>query len=100
MVFLGNLLGTQMLLDGQRVIGSALNCRVVGDNHDFLAGYTTDTSHNTRSRNVVVVDRMGGQRRELEEGCFGIEQRLDTIAHEQLPARTVLFARVRLAALS
>ena len=37
MVLQGNLLGAQVLLDGNGIVRAALDCGVVGDNHAFSA---------------------------------------------------------------
>ena len=42
---------------------------------------------------AAVVHAVGGERRQLEEGRAGIEQRVDALARQQLAAREVLLPR-------
>ena len=52
----GDLLGAQVLLDGERVVGAALDGGVVGDDHALLPGDHADAGDDARARGVVLVD--------------------------------------------
>ena len=66
-----------MLLHGERVVGPALHGRVVGDDHAGAAGDLADAGDQPRARQLIVVDVLRRERRELEERRSGIEQRVD-----------------------
>ena len=89
-----DLLGPQVLLHRERVVGAALHRGVVGDDHRLAPRDAADAGDDARAGGVVVVAAVGGERRQLEEGCPGIEQALDALAGEQLAARSVARARV------
>ena len=59
LVFARNFLGAQVLLDGHRVVGSALDRGVVGDDHAGAAGNHADAGDDSRTRAVVVVHAVG-----------------------------------------
>ena len=80
----------QMLLDGQRVVGAALDGRVVADNHAFAAGNAADAGDDPCSSDRAVVHPVGGELRELEERRTGVDQGADALARQQLAARDVL----------
>ena len=63
----GDLLGAEMLLDRHRVVGAALDGRVVGDDHDRRPLDPADPGDDPGRRGVVVVEAVGGERTELEE---------------------------------
>ena len=62
-----DLLGAQVLLDGHRVVGAALDRRVVGDDHAPTPLDDSDAGHDPGARRVAVVEVLGRQRRELEQ---------------------------------
>jgi hypothetical protein len=72
-VLLGDLLGAQVLLDGQRIVGAPFDGRVVGDDHHLAAADAPDAGDHPRRRDGLGVDLVGGERRQLEEGSAGIE---------------------------
>ena len=87
-----HLLRAQVLLHGHRVVGAALDGRVVGD-HDALApADPADAGDDAGRRNRVVVHPDGGERRQLEERRARVEQPVDPVADEQLAAGGVLGA--------
>ena len=67
-VLLGDLLGAQVLLDGHRVVGAALDRGVVGDDHHLAAGDAADSRDEAGAGRLAAVHPVGRQRRELEEG--------------------------------
>ena len=48
----GDLLGAQMLLDRNRVVGAAFHGRVVGHDHAFAPGYPADADDHARARDI------------------------------------------------
>ena len=85
-VLLGDLLRAQVLLDGDGVVGAALDGGVVGDDHAGQAGDGADAGDDAGARRLVVVEALAGQGRELEEGGAAVDQALDPLAGEQLAA--------------
>ena len=86
-------LRAQVLLDRDRVVGAALDGRVVRDHEQFAAVDAADAGHEARGRRVVAVHAAGGERRDLEERAAGVEEGLDALARQELAARDVLGAR-------
>ena len=89
----GDLLRAQVLLDRHRVVGAALDGRVVGDDHELAPGDDADAGDDPRAGRVAVVELLGGQRRQLEERRAGVAEPLDAVARQQLAARDVALAR-------
>ncbi len=77
-------LRAQVLLDGERVVGAALDRRVIGDDQHVATGDPADAGHDAGARRVTVVHVPGGERRELEKRGAGIDQSLDALAHRHL----------------
>ena len=88
-----DLLGAQVLLDGDRVVGAALDGGVVGDDHALAAGDAADAGDDAGGGRLVVVQAVGGQRRQLQEARAGVEQAVDAVARQQLAARDVALPR-------
>ena len=98
LVLAGDLLRPQVLLHGERIVGPALHGRVVGDDHAGAARHQADAGDESRARQIVVVNALRRERRELEKRRPGIEQRIDPLAGQQLAGLAVLGARGRAAA--
>jgi len=94
-----DLLRAQVLLDGQRVVGAALDGGVVADDHALDTADAADAGDQPGAGRLVVVEVERGQRRDLEKGRVGVEQPLDALARQQLAARHMLGARGLVAAL-
>jgi hypothetical protein len=88
-----DLLRTQVLLHGDRVVRTALHRGVVGDDHAQSAGHRTDTRDDACRRCLAAVHPVRGERRQLEKRRAWVEQRIDPVTREQLPARHVTIAR-------
>ena len=73
-ILLGDLLGTEMLLHREWVVGAALDRSIIRDNHHLTPTNTADTSNNPCSGNIIAVDVVGRQRTELEKGSSLIKQ--------------------------
>ena len=84
-----DLLGAQVFLDRDRVVGPALDGRIVGDDDHFAAGDASDAGHQTRARRLVAVEVPGRERRQLEKRGAGIEEPVDSLANRQLALFTV-----------
>ena len=84
-----DLLRAQVLLDGHRVVGAALDRGVVRHHHDLAARHAPDPGDDPRARGVAVVEALRRERRQLEEGRPGVAQALDALARQQLAARDV-----------
>ena len=91
----GDLLRAQVLLDRDRVVGAALDGRVVGDDHALAAADPADAGDDAGAGHGVAAVRVAvhpgrGQRAELEERAAGVEQPVDPVADQQLAAVGVL----------
>ncbi len=84
----------QMLLDRHRVIGAALDRRVVGHDHALHALDAPDAGDHAGGRRLVVVQPVGGHGRDFQERASGVEQGADPLPGQQLAARQVLFSRL------
>ena len=84
-----HLLRAQVLLHGHRVVGAAFDGGVVGDDDDLAAVDPADPGDDPGAGRRVVVEAVGGERRELEEGRAGVEQPVDALARQQLAALDV-----------
>ncbi len=82
-----DLLGAQVLLHRHRVIGAAFDGRVVGDDHAFAALDAADAGDEPGAVDGVVVETVGGERRQLQERRAGIDQVHHALARQQLTAR-------------
>ena len=90
-VGLGDLLGAQMLLHRHRIIGAALDGRIVADDHAFAARDPADAGDDARAGDVTVIKLMGSERRQLQEGRAGVDQLADALARQELAARDMTF---------
>ena len=95
-----DLLRPEVLLDRERIVGAALDRRIVGDDEDVAPRDAADAGDETGGRRVVVVDVPRGKRRELEKRRVGIEQLVDAFAHRKLALRAMPFQVLRPAALA
>ena len=84
-----DLLGAEVLLDGHRVVGAALDRRVVGDDDAGRALDAADAGDDAGARRVVVVQAGRGERAQLEEGGAGVEEAVDALADGELAALAV-----------
>ena len=94
-VLAGDFLRPQMLLHRQRIIGTALDGRIVAYDHAFPAGYATDASDDAGRMNRVVVEAVGGKRRQFQERRTGVNQRQYAVARQELSARQMALTRAR-----
>ena len=81
-----DLLCAQVLLHRHRVVGAALDRRVVADDHALAPRHAADAGDDARRGDRVVVHPVRGELRQLEERRAGIEQRAHPLARQQLAA--------------
>ena len=86
-VLASNLLGPQVLLDGDRVIGPAFDRRVITNHDTFAPGDATDPRDQSRRRRFCVVHAKRSQRGTLEKRAARIEQLINPLARQQLSTR-------------
>src|SRR5918994_3907887 len=89
-----------MLLDGEGVVGAALDRGIVADDHAFPARDAADAGDDPGAVDGVVVEAVRGERGQLQEGRSEVEEAGDALAREQLAARNVPLAGAARAALS
>src|ERR1700760_3584773 len=75
-----------MLLHRHRVVGAAFDRRVVGGDDDLAALDPTDPGDDPGPRRDAVVEALGGERGDLEEGAAEVEQAVDALAGQELAA--------------
>ena len=93
-----DLLGAQVLLDRHRVVGAALDRRVVGDDHAGRALDAADAGDDPGARRIVVVQAGRGERAQLEEGGARVDEPVDPLADGELAALAVALDRAVVAA--
>ena len=93
-----DLLRAQVLLDGHRVVGAALDRRVVGDDDAGRALDPADAGDDPGARRLVVVQAVRGERAQLEERRARVEEAVDPLADRQLAALAVAGDRAVVAA--
>ena len=98
MVFLGDLLGTQVFFDTHREIGAALHRRIIAHDHAVDALHLADTRDHTRRGGRPAIKPMRRQRTDLKEGRTGVEQIGHPFAGQHLAAAHVARARFLAAA--
>ena len=72
-----------MLLDRNGIIGPALDCRVVADDHALLPLDAANAGDDGRGMDVILVHAKGRERRELEERRPRINQSVHALARQQ-----------------
>ena len=93
MILHRDFLRAQMLLHRERIVGPAFHGRIVGDDHRLAAGNPADAGDDRGAGRLVVIEPVSRERGQLQKGSFGIDQRFDPIAHQQLAALGVARAR-------
>ena len=84
-----DVLRAQMLLHRQRIVGAALDGRVVGDDHALAPRNAADAGDDAGRMHVAAIEAEGGQRRKFEERGARIDQQVDALARQHLAARGV-----------
>ena len=75
-----HLLGAQVLLHGHRVVRATLDRRVIRDDDALATAYAPNSGDDAGTGRLVVVQLIGRQRREFQEGTAAIEKRVDPVA--------------------
>ncbi len=88
-----DLLRTKMLLHGERQVASALDRRVIADDHHVSSVHEADAGDHARPRHLSPVHPVRGERRHLEKRAAFIEQSRDPLPRQQLAASDVSGAR-------
>ena len=88
-VFQGDLLGPQVFLDGDRIVGAAFDRGVVGHDHHLLAVDTADAGNYPGPGVVAVVHPPGGQRTEFQKGRPRVQQSTHPVPHQHLASAAV-----------
>ena len=88
-----------MLLHRHRIIGAALDRRIVGDDHRLAALDPADPGDQPGAVHVALVHAEGGERADFEKRRAGIDKTRDALARQQLAARDMALARLAGAAL-
>ncbi len=97
-VLRGDLLRAQMLLHRHRIVGAALDRRVVRNDDALAAGHAPDAANDRGRVHVAAVHPPGGELADLEERRAWVEQRAHALARQHLAAAGVLVARRLVAA--
>ncbi len=85
-VLLGDGLGAQVFLHGERVVGAAFDRRVVGDDHAFDAFDPADAGDHPGGWHIFAIHLMGRQLADFQKRRAGVEQAIDALAGQQLAA--------------
>ena len=91
LIVAGDLLGTQVFLNGDRIVGAALHRGIVRHHHALAPGDAANAGDDAGAGDVAAVHAVGGELRELEKGAAGVEQHADALARRELARRLVLF---------
>ena len=83
-----------MLLHRHRVIGAALDGRVVGDDHDLAALDQADSRHQPGAVDVALIHAETRERAYFQKRRTGIDEAGDPFARQKLAAADVTFARL------
>ena len=92
LVLAGDLLGTQVFLDRDRVVGTAFDGGVVDHDHAFAPRDAADAGDQTRAWALVVIHPVGGERRQLQKRAARVEQPVHAVAWRRLSPADVAFA--------
>ena len=93
LVLLGDLLGAQVLLHGEREVRAALDGGVVRDDDAAAALDHPDPGHDPGRRRLAVVDLPGGERVQLEECRARVDEQVDALPRGELAARAMALGR-------
>src|SRR5262249_60432482 len=85
-VLQGNVLRTQMFLDGHRKIGATFDRGIVGSNDAGTTRDVADSADQAGSGDLIVIHSVGSQRAEFDPWRTPIEQGCDPFASSQFAA--------------
>ena len=92
-VLLGDLLGAEVLLDGEREVRASLDGGVVRDDDAAAALDRADARDDPGRRGLSVVYLPGREGVELEECGAGVDEQVDALPRRELAARAVALGR-------
>ena len=82
-----DVLGAKMLFHRHRIIGAALDGRIVGNDHAFAARHAPDPCDKARRMGIAAIESVRGKRADFQERRAGIEQQIDAVPRQKLAAR-------------
>jgi hypothetical protein len=85
MILLRDFLPAKVLLHGERIVGSALHRGVVGDDQTLALLNAADSGDDAGRGRLILVQPVGGQRREFQERSIRIEQLRNPLAGSHFP---------------
>ena len=88
-----DVLGAQVLLHRHRIIGAALDGRVVGDDHAFAARNPPHPGDDAGGMHVAAIEAVGRERRQFQKRGARIDQQIDPLPRQHLAAGGMSFAR-------
>ena len=95
MVFSRDFLCTKMFLHGHRIIGAALDGRVIGKNHNITARDTPHTGNRAAGRHITAVQPVRRKKSNFQKRRSWIEKRLNAIPRKHLTTCKMPFPRLR-----
>src|SRR5690554_4487991 len=81
-VLQGDFLGSQVFLDGQRVVAAAFYGGVVGDDHAFGAGDAAHAGDHACCGDFFIVDVVGGKLADFQERGAVVQEAVDALSGE------------------
>src|SRR5207244_12764997 len=100
MILQRDVLGADVLLDGQRKVSAPLDRRVVGDDDDLASRDAADAGDDAGPRRLVVVEVPRRERRQLQKRRSRVEQAIDSFADRKLALLAMALHVARAAALA
>ena len=91
----GNVLRADVLFDRLAEEGPSLRRGVVRNDHAYGALDYADAGHEARRRDLVVVEPVAGERRQLQEGAQGVHEEVDTVPSQDFTARAMAVDHTR-----
>lgn len=85
-------LSTQVLFHRHRVVGAALDRRLVGDDDALPPGDPADPDNDPRARRFIAVHAVRRQRGQLQKRAARVQQAVHPLARQQLAATDMAFA--------
>ena len=84
-----DILRPQVLFHRHRIVGAALDGRIIGDDHAFAPRDPPHPGDDARRMHIAAIEAVGGQRRKFEKRRSRIDQEIDALARQHLATRQV-----------